>query len=61
VRQVLAEGGVPSHYATADDPLGRDAVWIEAQWEIGRELAGSRRNALLVLDEVQKVPGWSET
>jgi hypothetical protein len=50
VRQVLAEV-LPSHYATADDPLGRDAVWIEAQWEIGRELAGDRRAALLVLDE----------
>lgn len=60
VRQVLAEAGLPSHNATADDPLGRDAFWIEAQWEIGRELAGNRRGALLVLDEVQKVPGWSE-
>jgi hypothetical protein len=60
VRQVLAEVDLPSHYATADDPLGRDAVWIEAQWEIGRELAGDRRAALLVLDEVQKVSGSSE-
>jgi uncharacterized protein len=60
VRQVLAESDLPSHYASADDPLGRDSIWIEAQWEIGRELASGRRAALLVLDEVQKVPGWSE-
>jgi uncharacterized protein len=60
VRQVLAESDLPSHYASADDPLGRDSIWIEAQWEIGRELASGRRAALLVFDEVQKVPGWSE-
>lgn len=61
VRQVLADAGLPHQYATADDPLGRDAAWIEAQWEIGRlRAAEERAGAILVLDEVQKVPGWSE-
>ena len=60
-RQVLEESGLPAHYATADDPIGRDAAWIETQWELGRVHADdSRAGALLVLDEVQKVPGWSE-
>lgn len=60
-RQVLDEADLPSHYATADDPIGRDAPWIEAQWEIGRLRAGeARRGGLLVLDEAQKVLGWSE-
>lgn len=60
-RQVLDEAGLPFHYATADDPIGRDAAWIEAQWELGRLHAeDGRLGAILVLDEVQKVPGWSE-
>jgi predicted AAA+ superfamily ATPase len=60
-RQVLDDAGLPSHYATADDPVGRDTAWIETQWELGRvQSEGSRSGALLVLDEVQKVTGWSE-
>jgi predicted AAA+ superfamily ATPase len=61
-RQVLAEPGVASHYATADEPTLRDRVWIEQQWEIGRQHARAGLGiAVLVLDEIQKVPGWSET
>ncbi len=62
-RQVLAETGLPAHYASADDAAGRDRAWIAEQWELGRLRAreSGRRGALLVLDEVQKAPGWSET
>ena len=62
VGQLLEEIDLPSHYTTADDPIGRDAVWIEQQWEIGRLRAreAGARGAILVLDEVQKVTGWSE-
>jgi hypothetical protein len=51
-----------THYASADAPTLRDAVWIEQQWEIARRRAGERGRrgtGLLVLDEVQKVPAWS--
>jgi predicted AAA+ superfamily ATPase len=61
-RQVIDEIDLPTHYASADDPVGRDAAWIEAQWAIGRLRADEdrRRGGLLVLDEAQKVGGWSE-
>jgi len=62
VRQVL--GGIPGqgHYATADEPTLKDRDWIEQQWEAGRQLAGKKsKPAVLVLDEIQKIPGWSET
>ena len=61
-RQVLEALDRPSHYATADDPAGRDAAWLAVQWEIGRLRAreGSRKGAVLVLDEVQKVARWAE-
>lgn len=53
----------PSHYASADEPSLRGTSWIEQQWEVGRSLLGQagRSGAILVLDEIQKIPGWSET
>ena len=62
VRQVLE--GLPGqgHYATADEPTLKDRNWIEQQWETGRQLSGKKtKPAVLVLDEIQKIPGWSET
>lgn len=49
----------PTTYAAADELLPPGPEWIQAQWEAARRLA---RNgpALLILDEVQKVAGWSE-
>ncbi len=62
-RQVLAELDLPWHYASADDPAIEDRAWLQAQWELGRLRArdAGRAGALLVIDEVQKVTGWSET
>lgn len=60
--QVADAAGLPYHYASADEPTLRDRGWISAQWEIGRLRANEgNRGPLLILDEVQKVPGWSET
>ena len=52
----------PNHYATADDPSFRGQSWIEQQWNVGRDLARNdpERGATLILDEIQKVEGWSE-
>lgn len=64
VRQVMEDIDVPVHYASADEPTLQERVWIEQQWEIGRlkaREAGGRKGAILILDEVQKVTGWSET
>lgn len=62
-RQLIAAADRPSHYASADDVAPADRVWITSQWEVGRLRAaeGGRRGALLVLDEVQKIAGWSDT
>jgi hypothetical protein len=61
VRQVLAEFGGPSRYATADDPGLPDRSWLEAEWQAARVLArAAGRVAVLVLDEAQKIPSWSE-
>ncbi|MFZ1642590.1 MAG: ATP-binding protein [Candidatus Contendobacter sp.] len=60
VRQALAVFGGETHYASADLPAAPGAGWIEQQWRLARLMA-ARGPALLVLDEVQKTPRWSET
>ena len=63
-RQVIQALEMPSHYASADEPTLKDAVWLEQQWGAARLQTrtshGRPRKALLVLDEIQKLPGWSE-
>lgn len=63
VTQVTASSGLAHLFASADEPTLRGSEWIEAQWDSARLLARDTgaSGALLVLDEVQKVPGWSET
>jgi hypothetical protein len=62
VQQVLDAAGTPHVYASADEPALRDSTWLAAQWERGRlALADRRASAVLALDEVQKIPAWSET
>ncbi len=50
------------HYATADVPSLRSLEWIEQQWEIARKLAENTTDSgsVLILDEIQKIPQWSE-
>jgi len=63
-RQIISGTKIPSHYASADEPVLRDRVWIEQQWEAARfrlKADVPLENGILVLDEVQKIPGWSET
>ncbi len=57
--QVEARLGWPSHTASADAALPHPPEWIETQWRLAHAKAGTGR-VLLVLDEIQKVRGWSE-
>jgi predicted AAA+ superfamily ATPase len=49
----------PSHSASADSALPHPPEWIETQWQLAR-LKGGKGKTLLILDEIQKVRGWSE-
>jgi predicted AAA+ superfamily ATPase len=61
-RQVQESIGIPTDYATADSPVPMDSAWIETQWRLAvAEAAAAGGPVLLILDEVQKVRGWSET
>jgi hypothetical protein len=61
-RQALEQVTTQSRYASADDPAGRDLQWLRSTWYLARldVKEGGRRGAILVLDEVQKIPGWAD-
>lgn len=69
--QVAERSRLPCHFASADEPTLRGNGWLETQWEQARLLTGAaagnntgkskRKTALLILDEVQKIPRWAET
>jgi predicted AAA+ superfamily ATPase len=63
VTQALSRLDIPSVFVSADEPTVGDITWLTAQWERGRLAAadGGRGGAVLVLDEVQKIPRWSDT
>lgn len=48
-----------SHYDTADRPDTPSVNWIEKQWNKTRSNLREGSDALLILDEVQKVPKWT--
>ncbi len=62
VQQVTEASDLAVHFASADEPTLRGREWIEQQWEAARLTAREtgREGAVLVLDEIQKIPAWSE-
>ena len=60
VQQVTAELDVPVRYVSADEPTLQGPDWINQQWEAARLEATGKGGAVLVLDEIQKIPVWSE-
>ena len=63
---LLPPGGGDGAFALSDDVSGpfsdkRDTGWLVHHWERARLEAGrSERGFVLVFDEIQKIPGWSE-
>ena len=58
----LSEPSLPAHYAVADVPPLWNSLWIEAQCDLVRRLvnASVNKKGILMLNEVQKIPGWPE-
>ncbi len=57
MRQLLDRTSGCHHYANADDQLVTDRSWLLAQWQKALLLGDG---SLLVIDEIQKIPNWSE-
>ena len=60
VQQVIEQWDKPVVYATADLPAPPQPRWIEEQWDLAHLRLQDEGPVLLVLDEIQKVSGWSE-
>ena len=62
VGQAAQQAGLPTRHASVDQLTLRGIEWLDQQWEAARSLADDAGpdGALLVLDEAQKVAGWSE-
>lgn len=58
-RQVIDALNISAHYASADEPALQDHIWIEQQWALGRLQAQREGQAVLVLDEIQKMEQWT--
>lgn len=48
------------HSISADAPGSQPAAWLATQWEVARALAAQAGACVLVIDEVQKVPNWTD-
>ncbi|MEW6219824.1 MAG: ATP-binding protein [Thermodesulfobacteriota bacterium] len=62
VRQIVEAAQRPGRQVSADEPYLRGASWLDQQWQLARleARAAGEGGAVLVVDEVQKVAGWSE-
>lgn len=59
VTQATERAGASVHFVSADSPTGQTPTWLEQQWEVAR-LKSTDGASVLVIDEIQKVRGWSE-
>ncbi len=61
VQQVTDALALPVRTASADEPTLKGTDWIAQQWDAARLATSEDAGAVLVLDEIQKIPGWSDT
>ena len=59
-RQVANAIGKATHYVSADLATLQDVSWIQQQWSVARELTKAKGEALLIVDEIQKIQHWSD-
>ncbi len=62
IKQLLAHTDIPYSFVTADNLYAADTTWIKREWSNARlqMLQSQRKEILFIVDEVQKVPNWSE-
>ncbi len=60
VQSVVEKLDRPVRFVSADEPTLRSRDWLVQQWEAAR-LELNIAGGILVVDEVQKIPNWSET
>ena len=62
VKQVLETVKIPFHHVSADNVPATQTSWVSEMWDTARSKMkmGGYAEFLLVIDEIQKIRGWSE-
>lgn len=60
IADVLSTEEIPYVCESADDITGSGDVWLKGIWDRARILAKQHGEALVVIDEIQKIANWSE-
>lgn len=60
VNQLEKELNIPTYYISADNVASENLTWLEMHWNRAREKMTSKGEGLLIIDEVQKIPSWSD-
>jgi len=63
VNQLFHQISIPGLFESADAINPGDSIWLQQIWETARLKMASQnaKEFLLIIDEIQKVPNWSET
>ncbi len=63
VTQLTARVKMDHLFVSADAVAATNSTWLEQQWEAARIKLeqGESKEFLLIIDEIQKIPNWSET
>jgi len=63
IKQLIKKTDIPHHFITADDLYAADTTWLRREWGNARlkMQQSEKKEILFIVDEVQKVPNWSET
>ena len=56
LKQASTGGDSPLHSVSADFA---DADWLRVEWQQARNIVAAQGEAILIVDEVQKIEGWS--
>ncbi|MFH0898370.1 MAG: AAA family ATPase [bacterium] len=57
--QVTKSLDKPFHFISVDIATLQDLAWIQQQWEVARQKIVKDKGCILIIDEVQKIPNWS--
>ncbi|TKC02606.1 ATP-binding protein [Pedobacter cryotolerans] len=62
INQLIKKIDIPNTFESADAIAASDQVWVSQIWNNARQLlsASSKKEYLLVIDEIQKIDNWSE-
>lgn len=60
IQQVLNSLAIPTYYVTADASSHDPQAWLNQQWGVARfRAAQNSLGMVFVIDEIQKIPDWS--